>query len=152
METNQPLDTNFAEGLHLNHESRGYLKETAKWARFLAILSFVMLGLFMLLGLFAGAFMSFMMADIPGAEMIPSGLITAYFLVAVLIGFFPTMYLYRFASKMNIALQNEDEIALTGSFSNIKSYYKFIGILTLIMLIFYAIALIFALIGGAMFG
>ena len=41
--------------LHIDPQSQGYLSETAKWAKFLSILGFIMLGLFVILMLVGGA-------------------------------------------------------------------------------------------------
>ena len=154
MESNQPLDNNFAEGLHLSGQSRSYLRETAKWGRFLAIVGFVMLGLLVLMGIFAGSAMGLLLSGMPGADasLLPTGLFTAYFLIFAVIYFFPIYYLYKFSNQMKLALNNDDEMSLESSFSNLKSLYKFMGILTIIMLALYAIGFFFAIVGGLMIG
>jgi hypothetical protein len=69
-----------------------------------------------------------------------------------LLYFFPTLYLFSFASKMQVALRNNDQISLNNSFKNLKSCLKFFGVLLVITLCIYAIALIFAVIAGISLG
>ena len=156
MESNQPLDSNFGEGLHLSGRSLDYLKETAKWAKFLAIVGFVGLGLilliFVLLGLFLG---STGLSGMGGEEAAIFGVMGAagmFFYVAIFIAiyFMPTLFLYRFATNMQTALRTEDSESLQTSLSNIKSLFKYVGILTMIILILYGIIFLFSLLFGGM--
>lgn len=141
VQMNNPAET------RLNNIAKGFLKETAKWANFLAIIGFIGIGLLVLLALFAGAIFS----NLPGgnvASSIGGGLITFIYLLMALLYFFPVMYLYKFATKMKLGLARNNEDELTEAFLNLKSHYKFIGILTIIMLSLYALMFLFALIGG----
>jgi uncharacterized membrane protein (DUF485 family) len=65
--------------------------------------------------------------------------------------FFPCLFLFRFASKMKHALAANDQAQLNTSFQNLKSLFRFVGILTIIFLAFYAIAIVFGLLGAAAF-
>ena len=56
MEEQTPMSNLF--DLQLDHEASTYLVESARWARFLSILGFVMCGLLVLVGLFMGTFIS----------------------------------------------------------------------------------------------
>ena len=156
MESNQPLDSNFGEGLHLSGQSLDYLKETAKWAKFLAIVGFVMLGLilviFVLIGLFLG---STGLSSLGGEEAAMFGAMGAmgmifYALIIIAIYFMPTLFLYRFATNMQSAIRTEDSDSLQTSLSNIKSLFKYVGILTLIVLVLYGIIFLFSLLFGGM--
>ena len=56
MENENVIDQDFsAEELVLTEEAKGYLRESAKWAKFLAILGFIFIGLFALGGLIIAA-------------------------------------------------------------------------------------------------
>jgi len=57
------------------------------------------------------------------------------------------LYHYRFSVKTQQALRANDEPLLTEAFSNLKSYYKFYGIFTAIVLGFYVLIFVFAGIG-----
>lgn len=124
----------------VTEEIRSYLLETAKWARMLSIVGFIGLGLMVLGALFtmiAGASMrAFGAGEMMGMSFI-------YLLFAVLY-FFPIMYLYRAATGLRDGAQQGNQSSLTYGFANLKSHYKFVGILTIIVLSLYAV---FALIG-----
>lgn len=153
MDNPQIIDDNFG-GFALNSEIKSYLAETARWGKFLAIVGFVGIGLLVLMGLFFGTFMSSMMGmGMGGAGMGLSPFIfTVYFLLIALIYLFPVLYLYRFSTKMQIALRSDNEAELTASFSNLKSLYKFMGILMAIFIGIYALIFVFAGLAGAVAG
>ncbi|HEX6180829.1 MAG TPA: hypothetical protein VFZ47_06245 [Chitinophagaceae bacterium] len=137
--------------LHLDQQSQGYLSETAKWAKFLSILGFIMIGLFFILILVGGAaaFSSFdelgYYGNFGAAEII-------IFLVIMALAVIPYIYLYRFAVKMQVALRNNDQANLTSSFSNLKSCYKYVGIFTIVILSFYLILFIYGILRMGMAG
>jgi hypothetical protein len=154
MEDIQTLDDNFIPELTLTSQIRGNLKEAAKWSKFLAIVIFVNIGL-MALGVFTMLFgVGFFASDIGMA----AGFFSAYaFFMFLMIVFvtIPTLFLYRFANNMQVALQREDQNRLFESFANLKSYCKFWGVLTAIFLGFYALLFVGTLLFGgfgALFG
>ena len=135
------------ENLVIDWRSKEFLKETAKWTKFLAILGFVGIGL-MVLGslvmLFAPS--SFMFnGDFPFGGKIFMMLL--YLAFAVLY-YFPISYLYQFSENTKKAIVNNDNNAIRDAFEFLKSHYKFMGILTIILLAFYAIMIFIGLIGA----
>lgn len=125
--------------LSISAADKIYLRETKKWAKFLAILGFILSGLMVLGGLGVGTFMgSFSNEEIP----IPGFLIGLFYALFGLIYFFPSLYLYRYGTNMETALARNDNQALTEAFKNEKSMYKFWAILVIIMLVFYGLAII----------
>jgi hypothetical protein len=152
MENQSVLDTDANSGnseMGLSSRTRGYLLEAAKWARILAILGFVMVGIMVLFALFAGTMFSALsnIADSP-MPAFPGAMFSLIYLAVAALYFFPILYLYKFAIGIREAIKREDEPSLVKAFQNLKSHYKFIGILAMITVGFYAISLIFALVGG----
>ena len=145
--------------LNVDPVTKAHLSETAKWARFLAIVGMVFLGLVALGSAFvliAGSMNGFQNSN--GELSYPSGIFSffgvgaaLFYLLLLLVWFFPLLYLLRFANKMRTALAGNDQQALNTSFQNLKACLRFVGIITLIILAFYAIAIIFGVIGAAMF-
>lgn len=135
------------ENLVIDWRSKEFLKETAKWAKFLAILGFIGIGL-MVLG-------SLVMLFAPSSLMsngdFPFGgkifMMLLYLAFAVLY-YFPISYLYQFSENTKKAIENNDNNAIRDAFEFLKSHYKFIGILTIILLSFYAIIIFIGLIGA----
>ena len=139
--------------LHLDQQSVNYLSETARWGRLLSIVGFIYCGFMAICGLFFGSLMTrMMMSGVGGSEAVMSGVGTAFLSFVIifmaLILFFPAYYLFNFSSKVRRALRNNDQTVLADSLKNLKSYFKFFGILIIIVLSFYALALISAIIGA----
>ena len=134
---------------------KDFLAETAKWAYFLSILGYVGIGFIVLAGLVAGTLFSAMRKMNPDMSSMGSsfGIIMAvvYLLLAALY-FFPVYYLNKFASKAKIACATNDSDKLTISFQYLKSHYKFIGIMTLVVFSLYLLMIIGAIIGGVAMG
>jgi Family of unknown function (DUF5362) len=135
--------------LQIDHQSSSYLSEAAKWGRFLAIMGFIFCGLFVLVALFAGTYIASSMRSFGGAEAFGGGLVTAMYIIIALVYFFPCLYLFNFATKMQVALRANQQEALNTSFRNLKACFKFLGILMIIGLCFWVLALIIG-VGAAM--
>jgi len=140
--------------LVVTNEMKNYLLATAQWGKFLAIAGFVLVGL-MVVGAFTiGKIMSTMMSAMVNTdESAPfnygrMGIIpTIYLLLIALLYFFPTFYLYQFSSRVKTAIYHNLELDLTFAFSRLKSFFKFWGILFIIILGFYAFGFIAMMIG-----
>ena len=135
------------ENLIIDWRSKEFLKETAKWAKFLAILGFVGIG-FMVLG---SLVMLFAPSSLISNGDFPFGgkifMMLLYLAFAVLY-YFPISYLYQFSENTKKAIENNDNNAIRNAFEFLKSHYKFMGILTIILLSFYAIIIFIGLIGA----
>ena len=134
--------------LIVSPQASGYLSETGKWGKFLAILGFCLIGLMVIGGLFAGTLISSM----GGGELpYPSFLITIFYFLGGLLYFFPVYYLFKFSNQIRAALVNKSIHDLDSAFENLKSHYKFIGIFTIIILSFYILIGGGALLTASMF-
>lgn len=151
MDTNDFLDKHVSTGgTGLSAENKQYLHESARWARFLGIVGFVITGLVVLGALFAGTMMASMssMGGI-GAGFLTGGMITVLYLLFALLMFFPSLYTFKFGSSMKGALANDNEAQMTEGFKNLKSMWKFWGIYMIVILGFYALMFLLSLLGGA---
>jgi len=138
--------------LHVDQVGASYLKETARWAKFFAILGFIFCGLMLLGGLFAGSLISAAFSSLGNAgsaAFMGGGFITVMYIGFAVLYFFPCLYLFNFASKMQVALRSNDQEFLNQSFKNLKSCYRFFGILAIICLGLWTLGIIFAIIGMA---
>lgn len=141
MESNQSLFS-----LNIDPVTKAHLSETARWARFLAILGFVALVLMILIIIGALVFMGGENAE---TQMFPGmGVAMAiYYVIIAAIWFIPLLYLLRFSGAMRTALHGNDQQALNTAFHNLKSCFKFVGIVTLILLILSLLGVVFGAIG-----
>jgi hypothetical protein len=111
---------------------------------FLAIAAFFMPALYSRLTAF-----NQIPSDVVGAT---ATLITVIYLMLAVLLFFPCFYLNKFSVKMRIALNSISQENFEESFRNLKSLLKFYGIFTIILLSFYVLAFIIAMLGLAMRG
>src|SRR5882672_6038048 len=93
--------------LHIDAPSSSYLSDTAKWAKFLAIVGFIVCGLIVLVAFFAGSILSatfsrYGMEGGSAASSVGSAFITIIYILVALLYFFPCLYLFRFATKMQL--------------------------------------------------
>lgn len=144
MENQSSVFENFE--MQLTSDSKDFLREAAKWAYFLSILGFVFVGLFVIIGLFMGTALSTLSSR--SAGMLPASFFSAIYIIMAALYFFPVLYLYRFGSNVKRAFSSNDTEALTQGLKGLKSHYKFVGILAIIMISFYILAILFSLFAG----
>jgi hypothetical protein len=143
----QPVDSTPDDAyLTINRVAAAYLLETSKWANFLSIMGFVLTGIIVLVGLFAGSIFSMM----PQSEMgnMPGGvgtMMTGLYLILGVVYFFPSWYLFKYAQKLKASLSTRNSQELVTAFENQKSLYKFWGIFAIIMLAIYGVMILFSL-------
>ena len=127
----------------------GYLTETGKWGKFLAVVGFCFVGLMVVGGLFAGTIFSTMGSANPDMPF-PGFLVGVIYIVLGLLYFFPFYYLFKFATDLKTALMSTNNQLLDSAFENLKSHYKYIGILMIIMLCIYVLVGAGALLVGGL--
>jgi len=147
MDTHNELSEFESLNAELTNTSISYLKESAKWGRFLSILGFILSGLMILASLFMmTAFSSFPggadfgpMGALPGVAM---GLI--YILIALLY-LLPSLFLFRFSKNTLQAINSSNSSQITTAFKNLKSMFKFMGIAAILFIGLYVIGIIVAI-------
>lgn len=95
-------------------------------------------------------------SEFTSSSPIPIGatsFVSVFYLLIAVICFIFYLYLYRFSVRLKSALNNSDGILLEAGLKHFKSYWQLTGILTIVVLGFYFIAVLLAIIGvsvGAM--
>lgn len=140
-------------GFGIDQTSKSHLHEAQKWARFLAIVGFVMCGIIILVGIFAATTYSQFNRFDDGGYGRPSAfrygfgaMIGFIYIIGAVLYFFPCLFLLRFANHMRNALATSDQLTLNTSFQNLKVMFRYVGILTIVVLSFYAIIIVVALV------
>jgi len=141
------------QNIEITQVTKMIFLETAKWAKFLAILGFVGIGILVIAGFFMGALMSSLdqMNDYR-ASTNPFGMIGGAFFVILytlmaLVYYFPIKYLYDFSTKVKKAFEIQDQLLFNEAILKLKSHYKYIGILMFIVFSLYILMMVFTLIG-----
>lgn len=142
-------------GLSIDATSKAHLTVAAKWAKFLAIIGFIVCGIIVLAGIFAGSLMSSFSSSQYGefggwTNLGGFGALAAVFYVLIaLLYFFPCLFLFNFAAKMKAALLADDQDTLNLSFQNLKKTFRFVGIVTIVVLSIYLLVFILGIIAAA---
>ena len=122
--------------LEVTETAKKYLNSTASWANFFAILSFIGIGFCLLAGIMMMAMGSFIERAREYSEL-PAGfssLVGVLYFGMAIICYFPASYLLKFAQRTKKALASHDTPILEEAFLNMKSFWKFCGIVTIIWL------------------
>jgi uncharacterized membrane protein len=138
--------------LEVEEQSTRFLSETAKWGKFLSIIGFILVGLIVIAAIFAGA----LLASLPGfgegsSSALAGGMsimITVVYLIVAVLYFFPCLYMFRFSTKMKEALLENNQQLLIESFQNLKSCFKFMGIMTIVFISIYVLAFLVGTLGS----
>ena len=142
METNVPPSSGLFE-LSVDSTAHRYLLDAARWAKFLALVGFIFCACFMTIALFVGTLSeTFTTLGSPSFPLLFKTMITLAYAGLSLLNFFPCLYLYKFASKMQVALRNNDQEQLNQSFRNMRSFYHFVGVLMIVCLCFFVLSLL----------
>ncbi len=120
--------------LELTEQAIDYLREAAKWAKFLAIIGFIMTGFIALFGLFLSSIMSSLPLGAGGLTAGTMSAMTFIYLLLAVVYFFPTLYFYRFATQTRAAIDTYNADGLAEGLGNLKSTFKFMGIMMIILL------------------
>lgn len=114
------------------------LRKTKPWVRFMSVIMFIA-SAFMALG---GAFM--MAAGAVGSPGISGAFVGIVYVVMAVLYIIPAVFLWRYADRIGSFLLQRTPVALTHALEAQKSFWKFVGILTLIVICLYALMAIFA--------
>lgn len=158
MENNQQesVDLQPAAQMQITPEAVSFLATTAKWAKFLAIIGFILTGFLILAGLivtvFFGTYSSQMM-NTGLMSYFSSGYIGIVYIVIAVIYILPIFYLNNFSNATTRAVRSGSTERLTYAFHNLKRFFKFIGLVIIGVLVIYLLILGIAVGAGIyMFG
>jgi hypothetical protein len=136
----------------LDARERQNIVTAARWAKFIAIVQFVMLGLgvagmvFMLLGMgIAGVTMPGMYGSMMGPAMI---IMFVCMLIIMLAAFLPALFMFRAANRALAAVEDQNTEAASDALLNLKRMFKFQGILLIVSLVMYLLIMTTSFVAG----
>ncbi len=127
----------------INEEVRNYLLETSKWGKFMAIVGYVGMGLLVLLAIVMTVGISAMSSL--ARTGFPMGIIGVVYIVLAAVYYFPVTYLYKFSVQMKQGLTSGEESSVISGFQNLKSLFKFMGIMLVVIISIYALVLLISI-------
>ena len=124
--------------LLVNDATQVSLISSAKWGKFLAIVGFVGCVLMFLAGIYMTMIMPTLGTYVYASDAARIAGIT--YIITSIILFFPCLYLNKFSNKIREAIRSTSQESLDTAFLNLKSMFKFYGIVTIIFLLIFALA------------
>jgi len=133
--------------LQIDNEGSSYLFEIAKWAKLFGILGLIGGVIIILAGLMT-AFLSSSLNSFAGLRGF--GPVIGIFSVLISIVYlYSSWLLLKFATTMPTGLKKNDQLLVNEALKNLKIFFRFLGILSLVIIGVYAALFIIGLIGQA---
>ena len=132
------------DALWITEDIRSYIYDAAKWTRFLSIVGFVLTAMFVMSAFSVDAMLSTLSKTMPGNPMLGLGSagFTIIYLLFALLQFYPSFLLYKFSTSANKAVLFADQLSLGEAISKLKSFFKFWGILTIVIIALYILMIV----------
>ena len=129
--------------LEFNDKLKGYLRNGATWGKFIAIVGYVGIGFMSVISIAMIVFAPFM-NKIQGGQLGTISLIAmgAVYIIMAILYYFPVSFLYRYSVRVIKAVNADDQMMLESSFRNLNNLFRFIGVITIIMLSIIALYLL----------
>lgn len=135
------------DGLTLSETTLHHIDVVRKWSLFFSVLGFIFIGLlglgFMLM--LMGSALASMYSGLAGGMIVTMAIV---YLVIIVVYFFPVYYLFKFSDTIKRALATRNQAEAEVGFSYLMKHFRYVGIMTIVILSLYLIALI-GLIGFA---
>ena len=148
MENIEETQTDPQTPLRVTEEMRSHIYEMAKWTNFLAIVGFVFSGFITITAFTVGAAIgtspeiSAMVGSLNGLGSVG---FTVICLILAFALFYPSLLMYKYASKAKLGVLYAEQASLDEAFSKLKSLFKYWGIIAIIYITLYVVMLILSI-------
>lgn len=140
-----PVDP--GSGYELSEAMLNAVHTSGPWLRFMSVLGFISLALMLLVGLFmlvAGVFGAALSKELGGAGVLVA--MAVMYLALSFVYLFPALYLWRAADGAAESRRGEVSSGVEKALANQKSFWKFVGIVTIVILCLYPVMIIVAVV------
>lgn len=127
----------------LSDEVKAFLLETTKWGSFLAIMGYIGMGFLCLAGVGVTIMFTFIGSSVDMG--FPFQIMGIIYIIMAVVYYFPVTFLHRFSKNLKQGLLAGTNDLVTLGFENLKSLFRFMGILTIVVLSIYALFLVVGL-------
>ena len=121
--------------LEVTENAKMYLKTASSWTNFMAIINFIGIAIMALAGIIL--LVALRNPAMGVADVLSGGLysyVGLFYIALAGIMVFPALYLLQFSQKMKKALASQDTLVMEDAFKKMKAYWKFTGILTIVVI------------------
>lgn len=121
-----------------------HLRATKPWVRFMSVILFISVAF-----IFLGAVIILLVPTSMGGSGL-SALIAIVYVALGALYLFPAYFLHQYASSIRSLEQGGGDVAMEEALRNQKSFWRFVGILTLVVICIYLIVIVFTVAGAAL--
>lgn len=140
MEPNHPTD-HLLSGVEIDHVSRDHLKSITTWAKIVAIVAIINVAVSIIA--------LFIKPEATGAMLAVSlPIMLIYGAVIVLLN----VFLLRFSNQTAASLETQNQQQFNNGISNLRVYWKFVGILLIVVMSFVVLGFMFGILGAMLGG
>lgn len=147
MENTNQIDNIF--DVHLDADARASLKKAAFYAKIVAILGFVGIVIGILSFFLTNRANTMAMGGMGGFGALGAFALVAMLIVYAILGAI-YFFLLRFANNTPASLDSMNQTGFNQGINALRTYFKIIGIIVIIVLALFALALVFGIIGSMM--
>lgn len=154
-ENKEPLETENEESLKFGDKTKELLAEIAKWGKFAGIIGFSMCGILLIVALalvFMGKEIAAQLTAAGQSASIANSTTGIAYAVMAILYYFPSRYIYDFSVYMKQAVEYNDQESIDYSFDRLRAFFKFIGMVAIVAIVFYFIAFLISAISGGVGG
>lgn len=119
------------------------LRQTKPWVRFMSVIMFIGSG-FMILG---GLVMMIAIPTMGGPNPVFGLALGFVYIAMALIYIMPALFLWRYADRIALFVQDSSTDSLGSALEAQKSFWKFVGILMIVVMVLYAVLIVFTIVG-----
>ena len=146
---NEETMTPATMGMTVSQDMKDDLLTTAKWMKFLCIIGYIGAAIMVIIGI-AMVALGTTIGGLAGSagSTVGGAFLGVLYLAMSALYIYPIIKGFQFASATKAACLSDNEAQLARGFASLSAMVKFFGILTIVILVFYVLALLGA---GALF-
>ena len=126
----------------VTNEMISSLRSTRPWTKLLSVLGFIMVAFFVLIGIVL-MFVKNLFPQLKGA---PTMFVGIMYMLMSLMYLFPSLYLFKYSSSVSRFLNTGREIDMESALTHQKSFWKFVGIVSLVAIIIAVLSIMAAIV------
>ena len=140
---NEETMTPATMGMTVSQDMKDDLLTTAKWMKFLCIIGSIGAAIMVIIGI-AMVALGTTIGGLAGSagSTVGSAFLGVIYLAMSALYIYPIVKGFQFASATKAACLSDNEAQLARGFASLRAMVKFFGILTIVILVFYALALL----------
>jgi hypothetical protein len=131
------MERNFDESLfdlQVDPEAGSHFRESSKWAKFLSVVSFIAIAIVLLFLMFAATTMTRAFQEFRPEFAGAGGFFVAVVLIGMLIVFFTSYLLFRFATLTRQGIERQDQVIFNRGLLALKNYFMIYGVIVMLAL------------------